>query len=265
MGVGHVSAIETLPFADGTHLTVRLDEPSPDASARDAAILYFHGFRSDQAGEKAEFFRTRATDDGFLFCSFDFRGHGVSGGELRGTHMTRNLEDAERAHDFLAARWKRPVILVGSSMGAATALWHATRRPHDVAAVLGIAPAVGMGRNLESWAGDEGLADWERTGTRTWTDDRGELELSWDVILDLRRYPPEELGDELGRIERPILMLQGQRDESVDWRGTVALAERAADAPVDLHLFTDGDHRLVDRKERMWSLMREFLVGRALG
>lgn len=259
-----MSRIETLPVAEGTHLAVRLDEPSPDAPRRDAAILYMHGFRSEQAGEKAEFFRFRATQDGFLFCSFDFRGHGISGGDLGRAHMTRNLEDAHRAHELLAAQWQGPVILLGSSMGAATALWHATRRPEGVAAILGIAPAVGLGKGLELWAGEDGLAEWERTGTRRWVDDRGEVDLSWDVVLDLRRYPPEELGDELGRLGKPILILQGQRDEKVDWRGTVELVHRAAAAPVDLHLFTDGDHRLVDRKERMWSLMREFLTGRDL-
>jgi hypothetical protein len=28
-----------------------------------------------------------------------------------------------------------------------------------------------------------------------------------------------------------------------------------------LHLFADGDHRLTDRKERLWGLMTEFLHG----
>lgn len=259
-----MSHVETLSLADGTPLVVRLDEPAEGVSERSAAILYLHGFRSDQAGEKAEFFRTRATADGFVFCSFDFRGHGVSGGDLRGAHMTRNLVDVARAHDFLASRRSGPVVVLGSSMGGATALWHAARRPDDVAAVLSIAPAVGMGRRLEAWAGDEGLAEWERTGFRRWVDDRGEVDLAWDVVLDLRCYPPEELGDELGRLGKPLLLLQGQRDEKVDWQGTVELARRAGAGPVDLHLFTDGDHRLVDRKERLWTLMREFLEGRGL-
>ena len=47
------------------------------------------------------------------------------------------------------------MVLIGSSMGGATALWHAARRPAEVLASLLIAPAVGMGRGLERWAGEE--------------------------------------------------------------------------------------------------------------
>jgi len=44
-----------------------------------------------------------------------------------------------------------------------------------------------------------------------------------------------------------------------------SLLSRCAGEDVELHLFSDGDHRLTDRKERLWDLMMEFLRGRRLG
>lgn len=245
-----------LPLDGGERLSVRV--AGPESGEPRGAILYLHGFRSEQSGEKACFFRRRATADGWLFASLDFRGHGESGGRLEDLTLSRNLDDVARLHDLLDERGFERVTLMGSSMGGATALWHMARRPQGVSGCWTLAPAVGMGEGLESWAGRDGLADWERTGTRRWRDDRGEVELSWDLVLDLRRFPPEELARRLAAAEVPVLMLQGMRDDSVDYRGTVALAE-AAGGPVEAHLFADGDHRLVDRLPRLWALFRERL------
>src|SRR5947209_8506113 len=105
-------AIDQLPIVrqgrEVSHLAVqysppRLREtsplPPPPAEAGDPApppglaaaaaspglcFLYLHGLGSDQDGEKADFFRRRAQAGGFAFCSFDFEGHGRSGGDTRG-------------------------------------------------------------------------------------------------------------------------------------------------------------------------------------
>lgn len=245
-----------LPVGDGQELAVRI--AAPEETPPRGAILYLHGFRSDQDGEKARFFRRRAVEDGWSFASLDFRGHGVSGGRLEDLTLSRNLDDVARLHDLLAERGLERPALMGSSMGGATALWHAARRPESVSRCLTLAPAVGMGHGLEDWAGRDGLAEWESAGSRRWSDERGEVQLSWDLILDLRRFSPEELARRLAAGRVPVTMLQGMRDESVDYRGTVALAEAAGGA-VEAHLFADGDHRLVDRLPRLWALFRERL------
>ena len=130
---------ERLPVvgADGetSHLAVRLTQPGGAGRSR-FAFLYLHGFGSAQSGEKADYFRARAVAEGLPFCSFDFRGHGESGGTMRELTFSRNLEDLGVVHDFLAGQGLGAVVLIGSSMGGATALWHAARRPaqpiHDV-------------------------------------------------------------------------------------------------------------------------------------
>lgn len=239
-------------------LRVRLSRPAGEPRGW---ILYLHGFRSSQSGEKAEFFRERAVEDGFAFCSYDSRGHGESGGELEDVTPSRNFQDLRRVREWFGEQGASEVVLLGSSMGGATALWYAARRPQDVRAVLAIAPALGLGARLEAWAGEEGLAEWERTGSRRWVDEMGEADLGWALVEDLRRYPLDRLVDSL---TVPALLLQGRQDQSVGWRGAVELATRARPGLVDLVLFGDGDHRLIDRRERLWELMRGFLAGRGV-
>jgi pimeloyl-ACP methyl ester carboxylesterase len=97
-------------------------------------------------------------------------------------------------------------------------------------------------------------------GSRLGRDRLGPL-LGWALIEDLRRHPIEEL---LRRHRTPALLLQGKRDASVPWTSVADFAAHSSYEGIELHLFADGDHRLIDRKERLWELMLEFLRGREI-
>jgi pimeloyl-ACP methyl ester carboxylesterase len=245
---------------EASHLAVRFDPPSQGAGER-PCFLYLHGFGSTQSGEKAEFFRARAVAAGFGFCSFDFQGHGESGGEMAGLTLTRNLDDVARVHAFLRQRGCGRLILLGSSMGGGTALWYSALHPDEIVAGLHIAPALEMEKGLLAWAGPERARTWEATGTIPFKNDLVACDLGWALIEDLRAHPTETL---LDRYRTPALLLQGRLDTTVSWRSVLDFATRCAFREIDLHLFADGDHRLTDRKERLWALMAEFLQGRNL-
>lgn len=243
---------------EGSHLALLFDSP---AEGNGLCILYLHGFGSVQTGEKAEFFRQRALESGFAFCSFDFQGHGRSGGTMQGLTLTRNLEDVARVHAFVRERGHDRVCLLGSSMGGGTALWYSALHPEEIVAGLHIAPAVQMERGLTAWAGPERCQTWQETGTIHFESELVSCELGWELIEDLRRHPFEDL---LRSYRTPALLLQGRLDTSVSWKDVADFATRCAYSGIDLHLFADGDHRLTDRKDRLWELMLEFLRGRGL-
>ena len=249
-----------------SHLAVRYDPPPGlPATGGGLCLLYLHGFGSDQWGEKAEFFRARALDAGFAFCSLDFQGHGRSGGTMQDLTLSRNLADVARVHAWLRERGAlgegRRVGLIGSSMGGGTALWYAALHPGEIAAGLHIAPALDLERSLLAWAGPERTRAWQETGAIHFTNEFVSCELSWELIEDLRRHPLEKL---LASYRTPTLLLQGKKDDSVPWKSVADFAVRVAYEEVELHLFADGDHRLTDRKDRLWDLMLEFLCGRGL-
>jgi len=261
--------MERIPILAGTqeagqetsHLAVRFDTPPEGETPSPFTFLYLHGFGSDQSGEKADFFRARALEAGFPFCSFDFQGHGQSGGALHDLSMTRNLEDLGRVQAWLRERGHEQLCLLGSSMGGGVALWHAALHPESIVAGLLIAPALELERALLLWAGVERTRLWEETGTIHFQNDLVSTDLDWSLVEDLRRYPLDDL---LTRYRTPTLLLQGRRDESIPWRGVADFATRSTFNVIDFHLFADGDHRLLDRKDRLWNLMLEFLYGRAI-
>lgn len=254
---------ETLPIStwgEPSSLALRLSLPRGRERSR-FCVLYLHGFGSAQSGEKADFFRRSATESGFPFCSFDFQGHGESGGKLSELTFSRNLDDVARVHDHLAERNLGQVVLIGSSMGGATALWHAARRPESVLAGMHIAPAIGMRRALERWAGPRGLERWRRDGRIRYQNGQVTTELDWELMEDLRRFDVEVLA---AGCRTPTLLLQGKNDRSVDYRDVVQFAARAPGGFLELRLYEDGDHRLVDRKDHLWAEMLAFLTAHRL-
>lgn len=256
--------MERVPIVENgrevSHLAVRFDAPAPGSGDR-PCFLYLHGFGSQQSGEKAEFFRARALAAGFGFCSFDFQGHGKSGGGMEGLTLTRNLEDVARVHALLRERGCGRLILTSSSMGGGTALWYSMLHPEEVVAGLHIAPALEIDKGLLAWAGPERARAWEETGSIDFQNDLVSCRLGWSLIEDLRAHPLETL---LTGYRTPALLLQGKLDTTVSWKSVLDFAVKASFQEIEIHLFADGDHRLTDRKERMWALMLEFLRGRGL-
>lgn len=226
---------------------------TPDGTPRPPGILYLHGFGSAQEGEKADFFRERALAAGYRFASFDFRGHGRSGGSLADLTLSRNLEDLELVRTELG--WER-FALIGSSMGGATALWYAAEHPQRVAAALVIAPALEMEKGLLTWAGPARAEQWRKKGTLRFDNGFVESDLSWTLIEDLRRYPRTHL---LEKLQTPTLIFQGRMDASVPYADVVDFVARCRHRNVELRLYADGDHRLTDRKEDLWRGMAEWL------
>ena len=218
-----------------------------------AWVLYLHGFGSSQGGEKAEFFRRRCLEAGLSFVSFDFQGHGLSGGSIRDLTVSRCLRDAERVRRHVAAFSSRPMIHMGSSMGGLVGLWLATQQPAVAGAF--VAPALGLDERFPALIGEEGMKRWQESGILPITNEMGTFELGWAFVEDLRARRPEQL---LEQHRLPTLIFQGKLDDRVSWEEVERFADET-ESLTRLVLFADGDHRLLDRKEIIWSEIRSFL------
>lgn len=217
-------------------------------------VLYLHGLGSSQDGDKARFFRSRVAAEGLGFCSFDLPGHGRSGGAMRELTLSGAIAAAESVHRWLSERAAPPSLVLGSSFGALIGLWMAARAPQRVAALVGLAPSIGLRDGIDGGLGDEGLGRWRDGGVLRFEDSLGSLELGWEFYGDLEAWDGRDLADGY-RI--PSLLLQGMRDDRVSWRAVADFAGRCG-ARVELHLFADGDHRLTDRKETLWRMALDF-------
>jgi len=207
-------------------------------------VMLLGGFKSDMLGSKASHLDAWAAREGRAFLRFDYSGHGESSGRFEdgtiGDWLAQSLAVFE-------ASTRGPQILVGSSMGGwlallmARRLAEAGRRLHGL--VL-IAPAIDFTQELLWKNADENIR-------------RAILEEgAW---LRPSPYAPEPtpitrrlieegrahlmLGD-LIRVDAPVHILQGMRDEDVPYRHALRLMDCLASDPVVLTLVMEGDHRL---------------------
>jgi pimeloyl-ACP methyl ester carboxylesterase len=209
-------------------------------------VLYLHGFGSSHQGDKAAFFRTRCLGAGIPFVSFDFQGHGESGGSMRDLTIARCLRDVERVRHYAMSLFAGPPVLMGSSMGGLVGLWHGATVP--ARAGVFIAPALGLDESFVSLIGKEGMSRWRESGILPITNELGTFELGWEFVEDLAVRTLEELEE---KHSIPTLIFQGKLDDRVPWEVVQKFVD-AAGPTTRLILFSDGGHRLVEKKDVLW-------------
>lgn len=234
-----------------------LDWTPPRAGVTDVAV-FVHGLGSHRRGDKAVHFADRFAALGWGFMAVDLRGHGESGGTMRQLTLSRCVEDLATAIAWLPAGCV-PTLMIGSSMGGAVVAWHALLHPDARRLSAFIAPSFAFPHR---WAEDlpaQDLAEWQRTGVRTFHSDWIDLEIGWDLMADARRYEPARL---IRDYAVPTLILHGMQDVAVDWRASVRFLEACPFPDLQLLLIKDGDHRLTEQKAYLFDAMAGWLRNR---
>jgi pimeloyl-ACP methyl ester carboxylesterase len=220
--------------------------------------LFIPGLGSHRRGEKAHHFAARFSDEGRSLSAIDLRGHGDSGGTLRDLTMTRLLADVAAAATWTAQRSRCPrLVLIGVSMGAAAAAWHALKHPAATAALILIAPALRFPAALVNDQDRAAIARWRDTGLLRLRSEWIDVELGAQLIEDAARYDPQELRH---RLSCPALLLHGQRDTTIPWQESAEFVRGSARSHADLFLIGEGDHRLTRHKELLFAVARAWLA-----
>jgi pimeloyl-ACP methyl ester carboxylesterase len=147
---------------------------------QDAGILLLHGFSSDQSMMKS--ITTEYLALGFHVFTFDFSGHGRSGGGLgfdnaASDRLSRQLLVAKEHFKALSGLDSEEIFFLGHSMGARVALWAETFDPNPVRGIILIGCSVNLVPNAQS-------------DFFTGTDDLG---LAWIQALDANNPPTDIL------------------------------------------------------------------------
>jgi hypothetical protein len=214
--------------------------------------LYLHGFGSGPATAKGTALGRRLAGALDSYAIPD-----LEAGDFFTLTMDRILARAEDAVAALPVDGA-PVLLIGSSLGGfSAALLAAQGRVARVAGLLLIAPAFGFPERWAEILGEQGLADWRRTGQRLfhhYAADR-ELPLGSAFLESCLALPSLPLPPEI-----PVVIVHGRRDETVDWRFSRRYADQ--DGNIEFHL-VDGDHRLTEpRHEDLIAWCALDLIGR---
>jgi pimeloyl-ACP methyl ester carboxylesterase len=190
-------------------------------------------------GTKATFLEQQCRARGQGYVRFDYSGHGASGGDFAALSLSAWKNDAQTILDKLT---KRPVILVGSSMGGWIALLLALEKPEKVAGLVGIAAAADFTRDMQKALSDE---------QKKQLIDKGYIDVPSDYSPEPYRISKALLddGDRLCILDRdnvlstPVRLIQGMKDSDVPWQ-TAFRIRNAIAGDVEVILIESGDHRL---------------------
>ncbi|QQG36339.1 MAG: alpha/beta hydrolase [Micavibrio aeruginosavorus] len=208
------------------------------------AVLFLGGFRSDMQGSKALYLDQACRAREQPFVRFDYRGHGLSGGDFKQGTIGLWLKDALDILDQLTAG---PVVLVGSSMGGWIGLLLARCRPARICGFIGVAAAPDFTRGI--W--DERMSAEDRKIMQQ----QGFIQvpnhygaepyvITQSLIEDGARHYILETPPLIGG---QIHLVQGMKDEDVVWRTASRLQaalEQAGNPSVQVHFVEEGNHRL---------------------
>ena len=105
---GHAGTLDArLDLPDGPHL---------------GTAVFAHCFTCSKDIPAARRIAARLTTLGIAVLRFDFTGLGHSDGEFANTSFTSNVQDLEKAVEYLNARDMAPTLLIGHSLGGAAVL-----------------------------------------------------------------------------------------------------------------------------------------------
>jgi pimeloyl-ACP methyl ester carboxylesterase len=248
------SELVCLPLPGGGALHGSL---SHEDKADDWAVISVHGFGSVRMGEKPQALEAACARRGWTFTAFDFRGHGESSGtmvELRGSRL---LDDLEMVRGHLAGRGIGRLGLVGSSMGGWASAWFTLRHPDSVRACALIAPAFDFLHGRLARLSEAERARWRQTGRLRVQNEWIDTEIGYGLVEEIDLFPMERLVKEWAS---PLLIFHGMRDDVVAYSQSVSFVERTAFPEIELRLYRNGDHRLLEFKHEMAEAACEFLA-----
>lgn len=188
----------TATTADGLKLAGFYGKPAKQPARGTCLILHGHCYGKDGYAWMAR----DLTEKGFAVVAFDARGHGESEGDLctigalEGADAIAVMQQAEKKFDL-----PHPRIVIGQSMGAATAIRMITLPEHGMDAAVLISPYPRLG-------------DVARRDVRKylWFTDADRLMRSAEKLAgrDLWNFAPVELAR---KIAIPVLMIHGTKDD----------------------------------------------------
>ena len=205
-------------------------------------LVFFCGFQSNFVGEKAACVAEFARRNGLACLRFDYRGHGGSGGDFNDYTPEDWLADAI---DAIATIGDRPLVLVGSSMGAWLAIHAGLRLPSErLAGLLTIAAATDFPTRIME--PNLGPHEREQLSSQGWffrSSPYGGARIKQTMLDAGRRM--EILGSPIA-IHCPVRLLHGNADKTVPWQVSAETLAALESNDARLILIKNADHRLSD-------------------
>src|SRR3989344_3097859 len=133
-----MTQVATLVTGRGYRLWVRLQVPKNKTSL--PTVILCHGLGVSSEYPLIQTLAASLVNDGYPVCTFDFAGHGKSGGRVKDRLVQNFIKDLGMVVRYLQKKQSvSNIVLVGHSIGALAIILYAALHPKGVHAIVPIA------------------------------------------------------------------------------------------------------------------------------
>lgn len=246
-------AIHSMDFVVG-ELSARLFSVSKQKNSE--VVVICHGFASNQNSSKIQLIKDWALKHEKSVITFDFCGHGESGGRFGDLTITRSSRDTNSIidHAIRNLHFQR-IILVGFSYGGLVATVVTSQRS-DIYRLVLISSLIDYHEKEMLLNRQKVIIEWAKTGIREYIINDARLYLDYAYYKDSLQYSAYSLLKNSGT---NVTLVHAENDEMVPYQQAVRLAKEMS---IDLYTIKGSDHRLstLSAKEELVLYLDNFAV-----
>jgi len=217
----------------------------------DKVVVLCHGFGSSKNSKTYLQIEGLLNSQGIAVFRFDFFGHGDSDGDFADITLTKAVDGALSALDYVKSQGFKTVGLFGSSFGGITSLIVASKNPGIRCLCLKSPVSDYLGVIILN-IGEHKLDDWKINGSIEYRDG---LMLNYSFYQDAQKYDSDEFAP---KINVPTLFVHGNVDDIVPLEQSISTSKKVKDAK--LEIVKGADHLYHEGFDEMLKLVTDFLV-----
>ena len=214
--------------------------------SKDTHLIFFSGLRSSMCGTKATILYDYCKSNSLNLILFDYLGHGESDGIFTDYNISDWYKNCIDVINQLIPHDK-PLIIVGSSMGAWLMLLVAISHPHNkISHLVSLAGAPDFTESLifEKLTTTQKDELYKYNQLILSDNSNDNYTITKSLIEDGRKHLL--LNQKSINIESPITIIHGMNDNIVPYNTSITLAEKIKSQNITLHLIKSANHKLAD-------------------
>lgn len=203
-------------------------------------VVICHGFSGTKTNRRNIRLARILEKNGIAGFRFDFEGCGDSEGNFETITIRKEISDLATALNFILKQGnidKNKVALIGHSLGAVIAALYVVKSKFPAKTLVFWAPAFDQKSALPIWLTPKDFKKWKRQGYLIRKEDK-------IGINYLKENQDKDYSSVLANIKTPILIIHGQKDETVPIKFSKKLAEEHKN--VKLVIYPKADHKFED-------------------
>jgi len=212
----------------------------PEGKGKFPLVIICHGFGSTKSRRRLVGLARGLAKKGAAAFRFDFEGCGDSEGDLKNATVKNEVLDLKSAiKKALRQRNidKKKIVLMGESLGAAIAALYLAQNRFLAKTLVFWAPAFNQKKLIPIWYTKGEIRKWKKQGFFV----RKENKIG---IGYLKENEKKDCSKPLSKINAPILIIHGRKDDTVPLKFSKELAKKYKN--IKLKIYPKAEHKFED-------------------